>query len=66
VADVAPLKSFLAGLMKRSGAPKVNGRPKRTSTIADLAPLPKGMQTRNQQRNKIPALPPLPPAPGKM
>ena len=61
--DSAPLKNFLAGLLKRGGQPKVNGRPKTTSTIASVAPLPKGMQTRNPTRNK---LPPLPPLPGKM
>ena len=63
MANEAPIKSFLAGLLKRSGVPKANGRPKRTSTIGDLAPIPKGMQTRNPTRNK---LPPLPPMPGKM
>ena len=62
MADSALIKMF-TGLLQRKGPPKVNGRPKRTSTISDLAPVPKGIQTQNPTRAKIP---PLPPIPGKM
>ena len=55
--DSAPIKNFMAALMKRSGGPKANGRPKKGVTLADLAPLPKGVQTRNTARAKLPPLP---------
>lgn len=54
-----------AGLAKRKGQPKVTGRPPKTSTLADLAPLPKGMQTTNPIRAKVPKVPKLPTAGGK-
>lgn len=57
MANIAPMKNFLAGLLKGAGPPKANGRPKKTSTIADLAPLPRGIQTRNPVKAKLPALP---------
>ena len=63
MADIASMKSFLAGLLKRAGAPKVNGRPKKMSTIADVAPLPRGIQTQSPTKSK---LPPLPTIAGKM
>lgn len=56
MADLAPMMNFVSALMKRRGPPRPTGRPKRTSTLADLAPLPKGMQTVNTARAKLPQL----------
>lgn len=55
--DSAPMKNFLAGLLKRGGAPKVNGRPRKPSTIGDLAPMPRGVQTKSPAKSKLPPLP---------
>jgi len=63
VADSALMKNFVSAIMSRKGPPKANGRPKKGVTLADLAPLPRGVQTRNPTRAK---LPPLPTIPGKM
>ena len=57
------MKNFLSALLKRGGAPKAAGRPRKPMTTADLAPLPRGIQTRNPTRAK---LPPLPTIAGKM
>lgn len=59
--DVAPMQNFVAAMMRKAGF-KQTGRPRKSMTIADLAPLPKGMQTRNPTRDKLPPLPGLPPA----
>ena len=60
MADAAPMQNFISVLMRKAGF-RQPGRPRNTATIADLAALPKGMQTRNPTRDKIPALPVLPP-----
>lgn len=67
MADSAPMNNFLTALAQKMGLPKKiirppkrNGRPPKTPTMADLAPLPKGMQTRNPTRNHIPKLPAAP------
>ncbi len=66
MADSAPMENFLSALMKRKGAPKANGRPKKGMTLADLAPLPRGVQTRNPTRAKPPPLAPVPTLAGKL
>lgn len=63
--DSAPMKVFGNIFRRVPDKPKVTGRPPKTSTLADLAPLPKGVQTRNPTRAKLPPLPPLLGMPGK-
>lgn len=57
MANIAPMKNFLSALMKHAGAPKAVGRPRKGMTVADLAPLPRGMQTRNPTRAKLAPVP---------
>lgn len=56
---MAPMANFVAALLRKAGQ-RQTGRPRKGATIADLAPLPKGMQTRNPTRDKLPPLPGLP------
>jgi hypothetical protein len=56
------MKSFAMLLSRLTGRPNVTGRPPKASTIADLVPLPRPIQTRNPTRQKLTPLPPLPKA----
>lgn len=57
MADAAPFKVYAAPAVTKP--PRPRGRPKRPTTIADLAPLPMGLQTRNPTRDMLPKLRPV-------
>jgi hypothetical protein len=57
----AAFQKIFAGLTKKAPPKKhrVTGRPPKTSTLADLAPLPKGVQAKPATMSKMPPLPTL-------
>ena len=63
MADSALMKIFSGLMQKSKGKPKVTGRPRKTSTIADLAPLPRGVQAKPTSMAKPAPLPMMPRTP---